>query len=484
MAGLTGACPSIPRPFSTCACSSLDNFPHCQFAAGLFDGAWYVNASELASGLDTAADRALAHRAALEGIVLLQNNPSPAVGGARLLPLQGVGSTFRSVALLGPLAGCVAGERSPCLAEQGMGGHYTQYGARIVTLANALNGTGLAVTHLAGASITTYNESGIAAAVAAATASDITIVAVGDSIDINTGSCSEMSDADTVDLPGSQLALLDALSATGRPLVVVLFNCRPATFGAGPFSRYGPYNALLERLPAVVAAWRPGEEAGAAVWALLTGAANPSGRLTQSWVRNVGAVKSPASPYNQVRGSLDKAFFTEPATPLFYFGHGLSYSNFTITGVAISPSSGAVGPDDVLTITGTAAVVGAGPSGDLTLHAYYAQDAPTKYSRFTKALCGFTRVTVPAGGGHAPFSITIAVRDLDAFEPDTGDYEVYTGTYTITVATDAGVADAGLAAAPSAHVVTELTHGMGPPIATFKVAVNGTYTWTWDFTQG
>jgi beta-glucosidase len=288
-----------------------------KFATGLFDGAWVLNASAAAAGLDAAADRALAYESAAEGITLLQNN-----NGA--LPLKGFGSAIKRVALLGPLMQCQPGERYPCLAEQGVGGHYTQYGARVVTLGQAIGNAsaalGFTTEALVGGNIDDHNVSGIAAAVAAAAAADVTIVAVGDSIPIGKGSCSEMSDADTIDLPGSQLDLLSAVAATLKPVVVVMFNCRPATFGAGPFSSFGPNNALLARLPAVVVAWRAGEEGGNAVWDVLTGKVNPSGRLTQNWPRTAAAVKSPASPYLQYRGAPGNNYFTEPATPLFYFG--------------------------------------------------------------------------------------------------------------------------------------------------------------------
>jgi beta-glucosidase len=195
-----------------------------------------------------------------------------------------------------------------------MGGHYTQYGARISTPLSALaNLSGVSLAHVVGANIDNGDTSGIAAAVAAAQAADVVLVAVGDSIPINTGSCSEMSDSDTLDLPGAQLALLDALAATGKPLVTLLFNCRPATFGAGPSASFGANNALLARLPALVVGWRPGEEAGNAVRDVLLGAVSPSGRLTQNWPRTSGAIKGPASPYMQPLGAYnEKAYFTEP----------------------------------------------------------------------------------------------------------------------------------------------------------------------------
>jgi beta-glucosidase-like glycosyl hydrolase len=282
-----------------------------KFATGLFDGAWYVNATDVETQLDLPADRALAYEAAAEGIVLAQNLP---VNGRPLLPLTGLGSSIKSIALIGPCGGCVAGEKYPCLAEQCMGGHYTQYGARISTPLSALaNLSGVSLAHVVGANIDNGDTSGIAAAVAAAQAADVVLVAVGDSIPINTGSCSEMSDSDTLDLPGAQLALLDALAATGKPLVTLLFNCRPATFGAGPSASFGANNALLARLPALVVGWRPGEEAGNAVRDVLLGAVSPSGRLTQNWPRTSGAIKGPASPYMQPLGAYnEKAYFTEP----------------------------------------------------------------------------------------------------------------------------------------------------------------------------
>jgi hypothetical protein len=137
-----------------------------------------------------------------------------------------------------------------------------------------------------GANIDDYNETDIPAAVHAASGADLAIIAVGDSTPIGRSSCSEMIDADVIDLPGSQLSLIDAiLSQTQTPVVVVLFNCRPVTFGSGPFSRYGPNNALLDRIDNLIAAWRPGEAGAMAVWDVIKGIVNPSGRLTQNWVR-------------------------------------------------------------------------------------------------------------------------------------------------------------------------------------------------------
>jgi beta-glucosidase-like glycosyl hydrolase len=440
-----------------------------KFATGLFDGAWEINGTAVETELDLPADRALAYEAAVEGIVLAQNLPFK---GKPLLPLQAVGSAITRIALIGPCAGCVAGERYACLAEQCMGGHYTQYGARISTPLTAFsNMSGVTVTHVVGANIDNADTSGIAAAVAAAAAADLVLVAVGDSIPINTGSCSEMSDSDTLDLPGGQIALLDALAAAGTPLVTLLFNCRPSTFGAGPSAATGPNNALLARLPAVVVGWRPGEEAGNAMRDILLGTVSPSGRFTQNWPRTSGAIKGPASPYNQPLGALNsKAYFTEPSTPLFYFGHGLSYtSGFVVSGVSCSPAPATTlfQAADSFTISGSvAAAGGADPSSRLSLLLFFSQVAPTKYTRFDHQLMGFVKVSVPPGrDGAAPFSLVAKVRDFDAFEPDVFDYVVYSGTYKIVLAYSAAPAD------------------LDTPLFSATISVNGTYAWARDFTK-
>lgn len=252
--------------------------------------------------------------------------------------------------------------------------------------------------------------------------------------------------------------------------MTLLFNCRPATFGAGPSASFGANNALLARLPALVVGWRPGEEAGNAVRDMLLGAFSPSGRLTQNWPRTVGAIKGPASPYMQPLGAYnEKAYLTEPATPLFYFGHGLSYaSGFAVSGVACAPPPATTlfQAGDSFVISGQVAAAGAAdPAARVSLLLFFSQAAPTKYTRFDRQLMGFTKVSVPAGGaGGAPFALEAKVRDLDAFEPDVFDYIVYTGTYTLTLAFSAAPAD------------------LAKPLATFSIRVNGT-SWERDFTK-
>jgi len=411
-----------------------------KFALHLFDGPqwWRVDYAAAAAALDAPAHRALARAAAAAGVVLLQNDPSPASpngAGTPLLPLRGLGSTLTRVAVVGPNGGC-AGGGDACAAASAYRGGYCNGGSATVTLLDALRAVpGVEATFTPGANITdAADESGLPAALAAAAAAQLVIAVVGDTASgYGKGTCAEGIDADSLDLPGSQLALLAALADAGAPLVVVGVHGRPFTLGAGPTSRFGANNALLARLPALLAAFRPGEEGGAALVDLLTGAANPSGRLTANWVRHVGALRGPANPYFQARGGTANAYVTEPATALFPFGSGLSYNRATIAAAALAPA-GPAAPDAVLTVTGT--LSNAGPAGAAVVQVYFSQDAPTKWVRYASQLVGFAKVALPADAAAAPFSVSVRVADMGAWDDEARDYVVFAGNYTLKVALD------------------------------------------------
>ena len=373
--------------------------------------------------------------------MLLQNK------GA-LLPLAvGAGKRYSSIAVIGPNAGCLADPTAQsCDAISAQLGGYTSTGAAVFTVAAAVNASaaalGARVTFARGCNIDDSNTSLIAAAVAAAAAADVAIVVVGDSSDgYGRGSCAEGIDADSLDLPGGQLPLLAALSATATPLVVVLIHGRPATFGAGPQAVTGANNGLLARLPALLACWRPGEEGGSAIWDALTGAVNPSGRLAQSWVRHVGAIRGPANPWFQARGTPTADYVSEPATPLFHFGYGLSYTTFTVSGAALQAPPQPLPASAVFNVT--ARVSTAGPAASLVLQVYFSQDAPTKYVRTQSALLCFAKVALPANAVDEPVSVAdCRVTDMEAYDPDAGAYVTFPGPYTLTLAQSSADPDA------------------------------------------
>lgn len=133
----------------------------------------------------------------------------------------------------------------------------------------AVASTGLPVTvnYSRGCNADDYNTSMIAEAVALATESDFVFVVVGDSADgYGRGTCAEGIDRDSLDVPGGALLLLDAVlqavAPRRTPVVAILIHGRAATFGEGALSSVGPNNALLSRIPALLAAWRPGQLGG------------------------------------------------------------------------------------------------------------------------------------------------------------------------------------------------------------------------------
>ena len=110
--------------------------------------------------------------------------------------------------------------------------------------------------------------------------------------DVHTSS--EWGDRDSLDLPGGQLQLLEAVVASGTPVVLVTVTGRTPTFG-------GPDNSVLANVTAMMSAFRPGQAGGTAIGNLIAGAASPSGKLGQSWVRSAGQAMSGAAPFLQWR---------------------------------------------------------------------------------------------------------------------------------------------------------------------------------------
>ena len=206
----------------------------------------------------------------------------------------------------------------------------------------------------------------IPAAVAAARKADVAVVAVGDSM----ASCGEWQDRDSLDLPGGQLALLEALlNQTSTPVVVVLINGRAASFGPG--------NTLLSKVAAVVEAWRPGEMGAQAIVDILSGKVNPSGKLANQWAQHVGQLGSGAQPFlarrvakwlangRSAADPTDGRMY-DPYThsqysslPLFRFGFGLSYTTFEYKRMNITVAAGGV----VANLPGRGVYSGRGKAG-------------------------------------------------------------------------------------------------------------------------
>ncbi|HEU4349001.1 MAG TPA: glycoside hydrolase family 3 C-terminal domain-containing protein, partial [Actinoplanes sp.] len=215
----------------------------------------------------------------------------------------------------------------------------------------------------------------IAAAVAVAEAADVAVVVLGDTVAL-TG---ESKSTATLELQGGQVALLDALAATGTPTVLVLVGSKPAVL---------PPSALAAN--ALIQAFNPGMRGGRAIAELVLGLIEPSGRLPLSVPRHVG--QQPVY-YNQIRGQHGTRYADLTQDPLFVFGEGLSYSTVTYADPVIAepsiPAGGTIRASVTLTNTGTRPAVE-------TVQAYVS-DLVTSVTWADRELKAYRQVTVPAG---------------------------------------------------------------------------------------
>jgi beta-xylosidase len=295
---------------------------------GLLDPSWSPQADQAAAApdLDPPAQRHIARQLAEESVVLVKN--APLADNRGILPL----AADARVAVVGPLAdeplaffGCYSMPRHLGHTRQfdGSGGA----GVEVATLLDALRAEGVTVTGYApGAAVRTLDESGFAEAVSSTRSADVIVAVVGDEAGLfGHGTSGEGCDIDELKLPGVQQELLHALAETGKPVVAVLVTGRPYAIGG-----------VADRLAAIVQAFFPGEEGGHAVARVLTGRVNPSGKLPVELPRDVGA--QPSTYLRSKNAARHNGSAVDP-TPLFAFGHGLSYTTFEYADLALSADS-------------------------------------------------------------------------------------------------------------------------------------------------
>jgi beta-xylosidase len=345
---------------------------------GLLDGAAATSPADSESpDLDPPANRELARRLAEEAVVLVAN-------GAGTLPLR----PASSIAVVGPVAaaprsmiGCYSFPNHilPAYPELPMG-------VEITTVADAVAAEfpRATVAVAAAGDITAGPDadarSGLDAAVAAARAAEVCVLVVGDRPGIFGGGTSgEGCDAVTLDLPGGQAELAAAVLATGTPTVLVLMSGRPYALGG-----------LSERAAAVVVAFLPGQEGGAAVAGVLSGRVEPSGRLPVSIPRGE-AVR----PGTYLRSRMAKATSNSSVDPtlLYPFGHGLTWTRFAYSGLTVSPA--AVPTSGSVDIT--AVVRNAGERSGTEVVQLYLSDPVASVVRPERWLAGYTRVRLEPG---------------------------------------------------------------------------------------
>lgn len=285
---------------------NLRRLLRAKFKLGLFDApAADKMVWEKLPAYDTPEHRALAREVAVQGSVLLKNDN-------KLLPLA---RDLKTIAVIGPNAdqaqtGDYSGKPSP---EQ-----------LITVLQGVKNHVGpdTKVLFAEGCDILTSDTANIAQAVATAKQADVVILVVGDNAHSggDKSTTGENIDGATLEIPGAQRQLIQAIQAAGKPVVLVIVNGKPFTLA---------WEAL--NIPAILETWYPGEEGGNATADLIFGVRNPSGRLPITFPRHVGQLPL---RYNYEPSGRGYAYYDMPFTPLYRFGHGLSYTTFKYSNLA------------------------------------------------------------------------------------------------------------------------------------------------------
>jgi beta-glucosidase len=394
-------------------------------ALGLFENP-YVDASIAIASFDTDDDRALARHAVTESIVLLTNDG--------LLPLDP--ATVGRVAVLGPAADdprllqgdyhypahaeIVFATGGELLPEAGgafsPGPYYTPH----VTPRAGLEAAGVTVDHVAGCTVSGDDGTELAAAVAAAAAADVAVVCVGGESGLMPHSTvGEARDASDLGLTGRQQELVERVVATGTPTVVVVVGGRVFAL---------PW--IAEHVPAVVQAWLPGEEGGNAIADVLLGAVNPSGRLPVSLPRSVGQV--PVHHGHRAGGGRSQFhgdYTDSPTTPLFCFGHGLSYTTFEHGRLSVDATTTAEPVTISLDVTNTGA-----RDGEEVVQLYVRDDVAS-VARPDRVLVGFARVPLAPGEARR-VSFEVHPSRLASYDPAMR-FVVEPGDFTFSVGASA-----------------------------------------------
>jgi len=376
-----------------------------KFATGLFERP-YAEGIEVKAAVD--AHRPLVRKAAEESFVLLQNDKL--TDGAPLLPLS---PARTKIALIGPLA-----DNAAEMVGAWSGAHND---SDVITLRQALadhaQKTGGALVYAKGTEIDGSSQAGFAEAIDAAQAADVVILALGESSSMS----GEAGSRAHLDLPGNQQQLLEAVAATGKPVVLLIFSGRPLVL-----------DGAAQHVAAIMEVWFPGTEAGNAITNVLFGDVSPSGKLPMSFPRAVG--QEPLY-YNQLPTGrpptgidLSKPpgdgtrFFSRyidvPNSALFPFGHGLSYSSFGYSNVKVSKTSIPIGQvlADRITplVEATATVSNTGDRTATEVVQCYVRNLGASIEQPVRSLKGFQRITL-APGQSKQVSFHLGFRELSFF---------------------------------------------------------------------
>lgn len=391
-----------------------------KFKLGLFDDP-YLDESEVAAALRRQEDLDAAQRAAERSAVLLRNEAS-------LLPLDRAGLT--SVAVIGPLAD------SP---RDALGPWVTMSNEPVTeTILEGIRNKfepDVAVSYSPGVAMPERyhpsplslmegkisrpepvdDDTGISDAVAAVEESDVAILVLGEAQDM----IGELASRSSLDLPGRQQELLDAVVATGKPVVVLLMSGRPL-------------DLKETEAQAILKIWYPGSRGGSAVANLLLGDAVPGGKLPFTWPRNVGQVPMFYSHLaSHDAANTHSRYWNEPGAPTYPFGHGLSYSTFSYSNIQVSPAQ--IDPGQAVTVTVDLENTGTRKADEVAQ--LYLHQRIGSAARPVRELKGFQRVTLEPGE-RRQISFTVGPEELRYWNAAIRDWVIDTSTVDVAVGGD------------------------------------------------
>jgi beta-glucosidase len=397
-----------------------------KYKLGLFDDPYkYCNEQRSAKEVFTAANRAEARKIASQSFVLLKNNN-------QLLPL----SAGKKIALVGPLANA----KENMTGTWSVGADNAQSVSLLKGLTDAIGNNGK-VVYAKGANLeddeemqkrqTMFGkdiardgrtaEQMIQEAISISADADVIVAALGEGAE-SSGESASKSD---IDIPYAQKRLLKALLATGKPVVLVLFNGRPLTL-----------SWETENVPAILDVWFAGSEAGDAIADALLGKVNPSGKLSMSFPRNVGQIPVYYNHKNTGRPLTGKWFakfqsnyIDVPNDPLYPFGYGLSYTQFEYGNIELSAKQ--LKGNQTLTVT--VPVKNTGKYAGKEVVQLYIRDEVGSITRPVQELKGFNKIELaPGETKNVSFNITPELLkfyngDLK-FDWESGDFQIMIGT--------------------------------------------------------
>ena len=373
-----------------------------KFLIGLFDAPYQTDLAGADREVEKEENEAIALQASHESVVLLKN-------ADELLPLD-INST-KKIAVCGPNAN----EEGYALT------HYGPLAVEVTTVLEGIQektkskaevlytkGCDLVDAHWPESEIIDYpltddEQAEIDKAVENARQADVAVVVLGG----GQRTCGEYKSRTSLDLPGRQLQLLQAIQATGKPVVLILINGRPLSI-----------NWADKFVPAILEAWYPGSKGGTALADILFGDYNPGGKLTVTFPKTVGQIpfNFPCKPSSQIDGGKNPGptgNMSRINGALYPFGYGLSYTTFEYSDLDITPR--VITPNESATVR--LKVTNTGKRAGDEVVQLYIRDVLSSITTYEKNLAGFQRIHLEPGEAQE-LSFTIDRKHLELLDAD------------------------------------------------------------------